>query len=208
MYDEIRNQILTAEIPPGTPLSEYDLASDIGVSRTPVREALMDLAAAGLIRVIPRHGIFVAEMSAQDIHEVYELRIALESLAARIAARTITPSDVNAMRRDLDEEAAAVEAGDFESAFQSGAKLHQRLQGTARNGRLQTLLRNLHDQSALIRHKAGGSGDRPALTLAEHRRLVDAIAARDPGAAEDAMRAHLEAARDNALHLVAPRGHE
>lgn len=204
VYEEIRRQILEAEIQPGSPLSEYELAEGLQVSRTPVREALMDLGAAGLIRSIPRYGMFVAQMTAQDIHEVYELRIPLESLAARIAARSLSDSAVLELQGDLQQEGEALTAGDFEVAFERGANLHRRLRAATRNVRLQTLLQNLHDQAHLIRHVAGGTGDRPRLTFDEHTELVDAIAARNPDRAASAMANHLALARANALALVTP----
>jgi DNA-binding GntR family transcriptional regulator len=92
----------------------------------------------------------------------------------------------------------------FAAVIAVGATLHGRLRATTRNGRLQTLLLNFHDQAHLIRHVAGQAGDRPTATLEEHRIVVDAIARRDGDAAAAAMAAHLITARANALAQVSP----
>src|SRR5437867_830283 len=85
-YEEIRRRILEGEFQPSSPLSEHQLAATLQLSRTPVREAIKRLEKEGLVRSIPNRGTFIAELSAHDILEIYQIRERLESLAARIAA--------------------------------------------------------------------------------------------------------------------------
>lgn len=203
-YKEIRRRILDFTLPPGAPLSEYELAEQLGISRTPIREAMRDLASTGLVRAIPRLGMFVAEITAQDVHEIYEIRIPLESHATAIATRVMAEEHVAYLQDLVEKSASALTDHDLEMAFQAGDEFHKVLLKATSNRRLQEFLGNLHDQAHLIRHTAGLSGDRPRQTVEEHREIVISISARDGKAAESAMRRHLIASRDNAAALATP----
>ncbi|WP_129678146.1 GntR family transcriptional regulator [Candidatus Chloroploca sp. Khr17] len=95
-YQQIRRRILDGELRPSSPLSEHQLAVTLQLSRTPVREALKRLEKEGLVRSIPSRGTFITELTAHDILEIYQVRECLESLAARIAAEQMSPSDIQA----------------------------------------------------------------------------------------------------------------
>jgi DNA-binding GntR family transcriptional regulator len=203
-YEEIRRRILDADLAPAAPLSEYQLADLLQVSRTPVREALKRLEHEGLVRSIPSRGAFVAELSAQDIMEIYQIREQMESLAARIAAETMPVADVEDLEDELARAATFAAKGRVKDTFESDVHLHKRIIEATRNGRLAGILGTLDDQVQRIRVMSPRTPGRLEATLREHREIVGRIKERDASGAEAAMRHHLRAACENAIHLVFP----
>jgi len=202
VYTELRRRILDGELAPDTPLSEYELAEQLDVSRTPVREALHRLASDGLVKNITNRGAFVVGLSPADITEIYEIREQLEPYAAAVAARDMPESQIRELRRDLTAARALARAGDHEGTFDSDVVLHEQIVAVTRNSRLAAILATLKDQVHRIRVAAGSNPARLVETIAEHRAIVDAIADRNANAARHAMQLHLRAARDNALRMA------
>ena len=202
VYTELRRRILDGELLPDTPMSEYELAAQLDVSRTPVREALHRLASDGLVKNIANRGAFVTGLSPADIREIYEIREQLEPYAAGIAAREMPEPEIRQLRRDLSSARALARAGDHEGTFQSDVALHEQIVAVTRNARLIEILARLKDQVHRIRVVAGKSSSRLVETIAEHRAIIDAIADRDANRARHAMQLHLRGARDNALHMA------
>lgn len=201
-YDHIRRQILDAKLPVGAALSEYQLAAEIGVSRTPVREALKRLEHDGLVRSIARRGTFVAELSGRDIIDIYQVRTALESFAAGVAAASMEPATVTELLKELDAAQRRAATGNIEGAREHDIHMHKRIIASTGNTRLAQILSTLDDQVHRIRQRALSDPTRRGATLAEHRVLLEAIRKRDSGAAEKAMRAHLDSARDSAIRMA------
>lgn len=201
-YDHIRRSILDSTIPVGTALSEYKLAQEIGVSRTPVREALKRLEQEGLVRAVARRGTFVADLSVCDIVEIYQVRIQLEGLAARAAAERMKPTEVDDLIAELDRSEKQSKRGRLESAREHDRRLHKSIVEATSNGRLARILATLEDQVHRIRQRAMSHTPRVPASLAEHRAVLQAIKKRDGAAAEKAMRDHLQAARDNAIEMA------
>jgi DNA-binding GntR family transcriptional regulator len=201
-YEHIRRGILEAILPGGTVLSEYQLAKEIGVSRTPVREALKRLEQQGLVRSVARRGTFVADISVRDIVEIYQVRIQLEGLAARVAAERMEPGQVKELMDGLDEADKFARQGRLDVGRQHDRRLHMAIIGSTSNGRLEQILATLDDQVHRIRQRAMSHTARVPTTLAEHRAVLRAIENRDPDGAEKAMRDHLLAARENAIQMA------
>jgi DNA-binding GntR family transcriptional regulator len=201
----IRQRVLDLRYPPGSLLSENQLAEELGISRTPIREALRELAASGLVRILPQRGIVVSEPSVQDIVEVYQLREQLECFAARQAAERLTPADAQGFVDDHAEALAHLKAGRHRQTYDASVRLHGRIIALARNGRLTQFMGQLGDQVhrfglMTLRH---GRAER---ALAEHGEIIQAILARDGARAETLMRAHLRTDRDMALRITLPAG--
>lgn len=201
----IRQRILDQRYAPGSLLSENQLAEELGISRTPIREALRELAGSGLVRILPQRGIVVSEPSVQDIVEVYQLREQLECFATRQAAERLTPADAQLFVDDHAEAVAHLAAGRHRQTYDASVRLHQRIVALARNTRLTQFMTQLSDQAHLfglmtLRH---GRAER---ALAEHGEIIQAILARDGAGAEALMRAHLRADRDMALRIALPTG--
>jgi DNA-binding GntR family transcriptional regulator len=203
-YVQIRAQILNAELEPETPVSEYQLAAKLGFSRTPIREALKKLEREGLIRSLPGRGTYVAGLSLQDVLEIYEVRSLLEPFAAKVAAVQLSAEDIRALQEDVEAARRAASAGRLDEAFRLDIHLHKSLVAATRNGRLSQILMELDDQVHRIRALAPHKPGRLGATIDEHTTIVEALAARDPDKAEQAMRNHLVEARANAILLALP----
>jgi DNA-binding GntR family transcriptional regulator len=201
-YEHIRRGILDATLPVGTALSEYQLAKEIGVSRTPVREALKRLEQEGLVRSVARRGTFVADLTLRDIVEVYQVRIQLEALAARVAAERMEPSQIKELLTELDRAERLAQQGRLDAAREHDIHLHKSIVESTSNGRLAQILSTLEDQVHRIRQRAMNHATRVPATLAEHRAVLEAIQKRDGASAERAMREHLQAARENATQMA------
>jgi len=200
-YTSIRRAILDLELPPAAPLSEAQLAEAIGMSRTPVREALKILASEGLVRSFPARGTFVAELSSTDVAEIYEVRTLLEPFAASVAASQISDAEITALQESLGRAEAAIAEARIDEACLLDIRLHTSIVSVTRNRRIKQILAQLDDQVHRIRLLAFQDTTRMLRTVEEHRRIIDTLVARDATAAESAMRAHLTAARKNALMI-------
>lgn len=178
-YDLILRGILTGVLPNGKRLPEIPLATALGLGRTPVREALMRLEADGFVRSEPRLGMVVAGNTLESLAEIYEVREVLEGFAARLAARYARPSDLLAMRRVLDETAAATAAGDVLRLRALNVRFHELIHTAARNDQLGRVLARLLNLVRLSPISAYSQPGRSAQALAEHRAILDAIETHD-----------------------------
>lgn len=204
-YAEIKSRILEARYEPDELLSENRLADELKISRTPIREALRDLATAGLVRVLPQRGVAVSQFTPQDVVEVYQLREELEGFAARLAAERGGPADAKGFAADHGRAVEALEAGKLRQAYDHSVLLHSRVIAMARNARLARFMRQLDDQVhrfGLLTLRNGRAG--PAIV--EHGAIIEALAAHDGARTEVLMRAHLRADRDMVLRLLLPVG--
>jgi DNA-binding GntR family transcriptional regulator len=196
-YDEIRRRILASELPPGSALSEYQLSAALSISRTPIREALRRLEREGLVVAIGQRGTVVAQLSARDIMEIYQVREQLEAFAVRVAAERIAPE------AELTQAMASL-ADTPELALKADFHLHKQLVAVTQNQRMQQILGTLDDQVHIIRNMAASSVGRLQQMTREHLEIIGAIRAGDAEGADDAMRRHLRSARDHASRLVLP----
>jgi DNA-binding GntR family transcriptional regulator len=203
-YAEIRRRILEGEILPSSPLSEHQLATTLHLSRTPVREAIKRLEREGLVRSIPNRGTFIAELSAQDIREIYQVRERLEGLATRIAAEQMSAEAMQTLEHEVALTAAFAAEGRIGEIFQSDIRFHKLIIATTHNWRLSTILGTLDDQMYRVRAIFPRSADWLEATLRDHTAIVEGIKARDGKRAEQAMEQHLQSACERAMRLVMP----
>lgn len=197
--DAIRQAILDGTFSPGERLMEIQLADEMGVSRTPVREAIRRLEMEGFVVMIPRRGTYVADISIRDIAEIYEIRISLDILAAGLAAERITDEEIEELNRLLVEIAGHVKRGDMERIVEADTAFHDVLYKASRNKRLKNTINNLREQLTGIRGRSLSQPGRLAKTAEEHRVLVECIAARDVEGAQEAARVHIENAQQTLL---------
>jgi DNA-binding GntR family transcriptional regulator len=188
---ELQEGILSGELKPGAPLRLEELAHTLGMSISPVREAVRQLEALGLAVHVPHRGARVTELSVDDLRDTYEARLALESLAVRRAAERFTGADAEAARRHLDEYATAPEAGDVVAARRAHAAFHFGLYEASGSAWLVRLIRpaweNCERYRALLLPLWGTVADRQA----EHERILEACVQHDPDRAADELRRHL-----------------
>lgn len=197
VYEALRTEILDTTLPPGEPVSEAALADRLGVSKTPVREALRLLVHDGLVLVLPRKGYVVRPVGFDDVIEVLSLRHVLEpSLAADAALRRL-PHHIEQLRALLDEDRRTVTTG---LDVEPGLRQHELIAEIGGNARAVTVMRSLLDESRRINMiMAGYQMKWQAADLTEHEQIIEAIVARDPDAAATSMAAHLGAMRQRML---------
>lgn len=203
-YDEIRHRILAGELHPSTPLSEYQLAATLNLSRTPVREAIKALEKEGLVWSIPNKGTFVAELSAHDIMEIYQVRERLEGLAARIAAEQMSAKDIQLLEKEIALSNEFVASGQVDEIFQCDIRIHKLIISSTQNSRLGTILATLDDQMHRVRALFPQYPDWLQATMQDHAVIVEKIKEHDGGGAENAMESHLRFACDRAVRIVLP----
>ena len=202
-YDAIREAILSGRFPPGQRLVADELAQEFGTSRMPVREALQRLENAGLVSITPHRGAVVNELSEQEIVEVYHIRAVLEGLAARLAAPRLGPADYDRLNALIDDMASTSTAEpDLEQLLRGNRDLHEIIWQAAQAPRLHELLENLYDASRRFRNISILLPGRLDQIVEEHRRIVRALAAGDPAAAERFANEHHEITAQRLLDEV------
>ncbi len=203
-YDEIRRRILDGELCPSSPISEYQLAAEMKISRTPVREAIKRLEEEGLVWSIPNKGTFVSKVSAQDIMEIYQVREGLEGLAARLAAAQMSESDIQLLEQEITLEDELKSTGQVDEIFNCDIRIHKLIITSTQNIRLGTILATLDDQMHRVRIIFSQSPDWLDSTLQDHAEIVEKIKAHDCEGAESAMIQHLRSACDQSVKVVLP----
>ncbi|HET9823300.1 MAG TPA: GntR family transcriptional regulator [Burkholderiaceae bacterium] len=188
--DRLRAQIFARELEPGSWIDEMKLAAAYGISRTPLREALKVLAAEGLVTMKPRRGAYVAEMSRDDVTQIYHLLALLESDAAAEVARRAGAPDLERLQGLHDRLERQVRQRD--AFFAANEAFHFALLEIAGNRWRTQIVADLRKVMKLNRHHSLFKHGRLADSLAEHRALMEALHRRDGAAAATLMRAHFE----------------
>jgi len=203
-YQKIRTGILKGEFAPATVLSEYHLAAQFNLSRTPVREALSRLEHEGMVRTVAGRGAFVAELTPHDIMEIYQVREQLESYAARVAAEHMEAEDLQKLDDVIEQMHDCAAAGYSKETFETDIRLHKTIVRATQNQRMFSILATLDDQMHRIRSIWPKTPRWLDGTLAEHDLIVQSIKRHDPDAAEAAMRKHLSSSCEHALRFLMP----
>ena len=197
IYARLKELLVKKNIP-----VEVELADEMGVSRTPVREAIRKLELEGLVVMIPRRGTYVADISIKDITEIYEIRISLDVLAAGLAAERITDEELATLNGYLVEISKHVPGMNMDKIVELDSAFHDVLYHASRNERLSSIINNLREQLTGIRGRSMSAPGRMIETMDEHRALVEAIAARDVERAQRAARVHIENAEQTLLRSL------
>lgn len=201
--EHIREAIINGVFAPGERLMEIQMADEMGVSRTPVREAIRKLEMEGFVVMIPRRGTYVSNMSIKDINDVYEIRTSLDILAAGLAAERINDDELEELQRLLVQVGHAIDSGDMEKVLEADSAFHDVLYKASRNERLRNIINNLREQITVIRGVSMSYPGRLKDTQEEHRLLVESIAARDVEKSQEAARIHLENAEKTLMEAMA-----
>lgn len=199
-YERLKDAIRYAALEPGQPLTETRLSELLGISRTPVREALQQLAQEGLVQVIPGRAITVAEHSVQDVLDIVHLRWLLEPELVRLATEAASHSEIKRLKRAVAEMQAAIGTGDQIAWSRADSVFHEVLGDACPNELLCEVvlqMRNRVHKIANIDSQTNAS--RLAECTVEHAEIVEAIAARESTAAEDAMRGHIDKLRESLI---------
>lgn len=200
VFNTLREDILQGKYEENEELREVTLGKALGVSRTPVREALRQLELEGLVKIIPNRGAFVTGISEQDVHDIYAARSVLEGLCARMAAENITKENLEEMDEILVLSAFYISKGNIEQIVTLDAKFHQALYKASGSRILEHVLSDFHKYVQLARGTAMKDEDRAENSLEEHKAILEALRAHDPEKAEQLANQHVLNVMEN-LHL-------
>jgi len=189
-YQLIKEKIITLELPPAEVINEQALMEELGLGRTPIREALQRLAYEGLVNIIPRRGMFVADISITDLQKIFEVRMLLEGFCARLAARRMTAgqmAEMEAILQDLEQ----VPDGDARALMVIDERFHELLYQATDNEFLADILSRLYAPSLrlwhLVLHRLGDVRE----AMEQHREVAKALKARDEARAEVLIAQHV-----------------
>jgi DNA-binding GntR family transcriptional regulator len=206
--DQLRDEILDGQLAAGARLVEAELAERFGVSRGPIRDALNDLARAGLAVDLPRRGTFVSSLTERDLGEVYVIRRAIEEAAARLTIERADDADVALIFEALAAAEAAYGGDDLAAAWDADMAFHRTYCRLSGNGRLLELFDQLASQTVLLMRTTLESHASLAWTppVELHRRIAQAIADRDVARGTEAVGAHYQYTQDRLRGEDQPRG--
>ena len=192
VFNTLRQAILKGELEPGERLMEIQLAERLGVSRTPIREAIRKLELEGLVLMIPRKGAEVAKISARSLRDVLEVRRALEELAIELACQRMTEEDLGELQKAQDEFKKAIADGDAMRIAETDEHYHDVIYSGTQNAKLIQMLNNLREQMYRYRLEYIKDADKRKILILEHERVLKAIRDRKVAEAKEAMREHID----------------
>lgn len=202
VFESMRDAIINGVLKPGERLMEIQLAEEMGVSRTPVREAIRKLELEAFVVMIPRKGAYVAGVSHKDVADVFEIRAALEGLAAGLAAERITEDEIEQMERVLLFEDG--EETDLDKIVARDTDFHALVYKASRNERLVQILANLREQIQRFRATSLAVPGRVLDAIKEHRSIVEALVQHNSEAAQELMTAHIVTAENVMFETFRP----
>ena len=191
--ERLRALIVEGTLAPGTRLNERELSEQLGLSRTPLREAFRLLASEGLLDQLPNRGVQVAALSRDDVRQAFEVMAALEGLAGELAAARVAPADLAALETMQAELEDAHRRRDLPAYYRVNRAIHDRLQAVAGNGLLGRTCETINARLHALRFRSNLNDAKWARAVAEHRAMLDALAARDGSGLRDLLSGHLHA---------------
>lgn len=198
IFDKIREDILNDKYRAGDKIVEAKLADELGVSRTPVREALKQLELDGLVDNIPNRGVVVKGISNQDIHDIYTIRVAIEGIAARWAVERMEDSVVDDLKEIYDLMEFYTFKDDIDKIFELNTKFHETIYKATKSRYLEQVLKDFQLFIKSTRNKSLQCAGRSSEALAEHKAIVDGFIEKDAEKAYQATVRHIESSRQNA----------
>ncbi|MBP6492301.1 MAG: GntR family transcriptional regulator [Clostridia bacterium] len=200
VYEELRNLILTGKIKPGTRMMEIELAEDMGVSRTPIREAIRKLEKEGLVVIEPRKGAYASEVSIKDMEDILEVRANLEGLAAYYAAERMTDQDKQALKDTRELFKQAVEEGNMSEMISYDTKFHHMIVEASRNNHLIHMVEQLQELVLRFRYIYYKDFKRAEEMIPEHNRIFDEIINGNGANARFEAFNHIDKLKDMIMH--------
>jgi phosphonate utilization transcriptional regulator len=201
---EIERLILTGELPPGAKLTEAALSERLGVSRGPIREAFRRLEESGLVRQEKNRGVFVRDIALDEAVEIYDLRAAMDELAGRRLAQSISAEQSRVLRAIVERMEQAARADDADAYHLLNLEFHDRVVEFAGNRKMSAIYRKLVKELALARRRNLSEQQALPHSAAEHRQILKAIGSGDPEAAGRALFEHAESSKQRMLRHEPP----
>jgi DNA-binding GntR family transcriptional regulator len=208
VFETLREAIIAGQLRPGERLMEVQIAEELGVSRTPVREAIRKLELEGFVIMVPRKGAYVSDMSIKDVTDVFEIRRALEGLAAELAAERMTEDELEELERLLVRTAETTTKLDVSSTVDMDTGFHQVIYEASRNEKLSDMLYHLREQIQRFRTQSLSRPGRLRRVLVEHQEIVDALQQRDAELARQLAEQHIDSAEIALLAVFQENGEE
>ena len=196
VFKTLRQAILKGELEPGERLMEIQLAERLGVSRTPIREAIRKLELEGLVLMIPRKGAEVAKISESNLRDVLEVRRSLEELAIDLACQRITAEELESLNKAEVDFKAAIGNGDAMQIAQTDEQFHEIIYNSTKNQKLVQILNNLREQMYRYRMEYLKDRQSHSLLVKEHEEIVQGLTERDADRALRVTNSHIERQRD------------
>ena len=192
VFNTLRKAILRGELKPGERLMEIQLANKLGVSRTPIREAIRKLELEGLVLMIPRKGAEVAEITIKDLEDVLEVRAALEELAVCDACENITEEQILALKEAADNFQAALESDDLVKCAETDMAFHEIIYSATNNKRLLQILNNLREQMYRYRVEYLKDENNYPTLMKEHKDIVEGLVRKNKTQVTETMHQHVK----------------
>lgn len=192
VFESIREDILNGRYKQDTELKEAAIGAELGVSRTPVREALRQLELEGLVSIIPNRGAYVNMITAKDVQEIYEIRSMLEGLCARWATRSITKEQLDSMEESLCLSEYHTTKKNYDKLYELDSLFHEQLYEAGGSRILNHILSDFHDYVKMVRKVTISTSSRSVTSTEEHRAIFEAIKEKDPEKAEALAKEHVK----------------
>ncbi len=202
VFNTLREAILRGDLVPGERLMELQLASKLGVSRTPIREAIRMLEQEGLAITIPRKGAIVAGMTEKDMQDVLEIREALEELSVQVACDKITDEEVERLRENMESFETSLKSNDIKRMAEADVEFHDVIYQATDNPKLINMLNNLREQMYRYRVEYLKNPDNHEQLLQEHAAIYEGILAKDKDAVTQMIRRHISNQVDVVKHII------
>jgi len=197
--ETLRDAIIMGHLKPGEHLKERDLSESMGISTTPIKEAIRILSYEGLVDSIPRKGNYVSEFVDSSIEEILILRARLEGFAAKLAAKKMTDEEIDSLRKDIDLMEEYLAKNDLEKLTEVNNDFHNKIRSSTRNPLIYNMLMNLAQFDYSFRKRALSYNQETELGVNEHRLIFEAIKQRDEQLAEKRTTDHIERTAKNVL---------
>lgn len=202
VFNTLRHAILKGELEPGERLMEIALAQKLGVSRTPIREAIRKLELEGLVVMVPRKGAEVADITEKDLRDVLEVRTALEELSIELAMKNMTDEDYENLKKASKSFAKDSEGDDLIKIAEADVAFHEVIYMATGNKRLIQMINNLREQMYRYRLEYIKDKSTHARLVEEHERIIEAMQKQDVNAAKAAIKLHVENQEENILKSI------
>ncbi len=192
VFQSIREDILSGRYEQNTELKEAAIGAELGVSRTPVREALRQLELEGLVTIIPNRGAYVNMITAKDVQDIYVIRSMLEGLCARWATQSITDEQLDSMEETLCLSEYHTSKKNYEKLYELDSLFHEQLYEAGGSRILNHILSDFHDYVKMVRKATISTSSRSVTSTEEHRAIFEAIKEKDPDKAESLAKEHVK----------------
>lgn len=202
VFNTLREAILRGELVPGERLMELQLAAKLGVSRTPIREAIRMLEQEGLAITIPRKGAIVAGMTEKDMQDVLEIREALEELSVQVACDKITAEEIGKLQKNMKNFENSLGSGDLKKMAQADVEFHDVIYQATHNPKLVNMLNNLREQMYRYRVEYLKNPRNHEQLLREHEAIYKGIVEKDKVTVTDMIRKHISNQVDVVKHII------